>query len=105
MQLPPLRQQADATVHLSHALDLMGRVHVLVVIKARFAIGLDGSVTRDAPPKVNEIDKLRDEEKPEASSLEYASDLCLRKPAADIVCVGAAMSEGKRLQESLDVLI
>lgn len=105
MMLPALRKQTDADVHLSHLLDLDARMHLLVVIKARFRIQLDGKLQREPGAEVRTTDKLWDEDKPEQSSLEHSSDLCLRKPAADIVCKGDAMAPGREPQRQLDVLL
>ena len=105
MQLPPLRKDTAASVHLGHMLDMDGSVRVLVVIKQRFGIGVNGAVKREPDAEVRFADELWDEGKPEASSLKYASDLCLRKPATDIVVKAEAMSPGKKPQRQLDVLV
>jgi hypothetical protein len=105
MQLPLLAKDTEATVHLEHALDMDGGVRVLCVIKQRFGVDLDGAVKREPGAEVKLSDELWDEEKPEGSSLKYASDLCLRKPATDVVVKAEAMSPGKQPQRELDVLV
>ncbi len=105
MDLPPLRQDTDATVHTSHALERDGSVQVLVVIKQRFAVTVKGVVTRVSGAEVRPADELWDEGKPEASSLKHSSDLCLRKPATDIVVSGEAMARDKQPHTELDVLV
>jgi hypothetical protein len=105
MQLPPLRQSTQATAHTSHAIGHDGGARVLVVIKQRFAVTLRGVVTRVGGAEVRPCDKLWDEDKPEASSLEHASDLCLHKPATDIVVCGEAMARDKQPSAELDVIV
>jgi hypothetical protein len=105
MKLPPLRKHTDATVYHCHMTAADGRVHVLVLVKQRFKVTLAGVVKRTPGAEPRLRDELWDEEKPEQSSIKLASDLCLRKPAADILVKGAAMSRGRARQSEIDVLV
>lgn len=105
MKLPPLRKHTEATVHHCHLTAADGRVHVLVLVKQRFAVTLAGQVKRKPGAEVRFRDELWDEDKPEQSSIKLASDMCLHKPAADIVVKGEAMAQARAPQTQLDVLL
>jgi uncharacterized protein YjbI with pentapeptide repeats len=64
---------------------------VVVVVKATYRIGPDGTLSRAAEQRPPSGDAEQDPElEPGSSSLRYASDFAVFKPAADVLLVGHA---------------
>jgi hypothetical protein len=104
MQLPPLSSATDATVELLPLLAPGGGEAIVVVVKQRFRVSL-GKVARAPGAKVNVADVPWDEDAPEKSSVKLASDLCLVKPATDVLVTGAAIAPGGAMVKQLDVTL
>jgi hypothetical protein len=105
MDLPELKKSTSAAVDLSYQLGMDGGLRVLVVIKLGFVVGPKAEVTRTPETEVRLIDELWDPEDPENSSIKFPTDICLRKPACDVIVVGDAMAKGRRESAELDVVI
>lgn len=65
---------------------------VVVVVKATYLVGEDGalSLAPEQDPPSGDVEHEPDETAPGASSLRYASDFAIFKPAADVMLVGHA---------------
>src|SRR5262249_44495740 len=105
MQLPPLSSATDATVELLPLLAPGGGEAIVAVVKQRFRVSPTGKVGRVAGAEVNVADVPWDEDAPEKSSVKLASDLCLVKPATDVLVTGAAIAPGGARVKQLDLVL
>src|SRR5262249_32777117 len=74
-------------------------------IKDRFQVDDRQRVGRVGGAEIRITDLPWDQDAPEKSSIKYPSDLCLRKPATDVVVVGSAMMRSGDRFKVLDVLV
>jgi hypothetical protein len=102
---PPLSSATDATVELLPLLAPGGGEAIVVVVKQRFRVSPAGKVVRTAGAKVNVADVPWDEDAPDKSSVKLASDLCLVKPATDVLVTGSAIATGGARVTQLDVAL
>ncbi len=89
MDLPALNTRTDAAVATLPLVDVDGSLVMSVMIKERFWINEDGSVTSGRDAEVRFVDVPGGEE---GKSVKYPADVCLRKPSTDVVVVGHAMA-------------
>lgn len=101
--LPSLASGTTATVELLPYLAPSGDDVVVVVVKQRFEVPPQGRPSRIGGAQVNVADVPWDEDAPEKSSVKLPSDLCLGKPATDVIVVGSAMAPGRSKVRQLDV--
>lgn len=104
MSFPELSTRTTASVQLVPLLALDGRETIVVIIKQRFRFGTAGPVARLPGAEIRLVDAPWDEDSPE-SSTKWPSDVCWRKPATDVVVVGAASEKGGVPVRELDVLV
>ena len=76
-----------------------------MVVKQRFRVSPADKVARASGAKVNVADVPWDEDAPEKSSVKLASDLCLVKPATDVLVTGSAIAPGGARVKQLDVAL
>jgi hypothetical protein len=105
MQPPPLSSATDATVELLPLLAPGVGEAIVAVVKQRFRVSPAGRVERTPGAKVNVADVPWDEDAPEKSSVKLASDLCLVKPATDVLVTGSAIAPGGARVKQLDVAL
>lgn len=103
MQPPELKKGTSAEVALLPQLDQDGSVVTVVLIKQRFEVDRRNQVGRADGAEVHIADEHWDD--PAKTSIRYPSDLCVRKPATDIVVVGSAMRPYREPARTLDVLV
>jgi hypothetical protein len=102
---PALANATEATVELLPQLAPSGGEAILVLVKQRFLVTPSGRTERVGGAKVNVADVPWDEDAPERSSLRLPSDLCLHKPATDVLVCGAAVAPGRSPVRQLDVSV
>ena len=105
MQPPPLSSATDATVELLPLLTSGMGEAIVAVVKQRFRVSPGGKVERTPGAKVNVADVPWDEDAPGKSSVKLASDLCLVKPATDVLVTGSAIAPGGTRVKQLDVAL
>jgi hypothetical protein len=76
-----------------------------VVVKQRVRVSPAGKVERTSGAKVNVADVPWDEDAPEKSSVKLAADLCLVKPATDVLVTGSAIAPAGARVKQLDVVL
>jgi hypothetical protein len=103
MNPPPLSKATSATVELLPQLAASGEEAIVTVVKQRFQVTQTGGTERVGGAKVNVTDVPWDEDQPETSSIKIPSDLCLHKPATDVIVVGSAVARGGGKVRELDV--
>ncbi len=103
MQPPELKKGTAAEVALVPHLDQDGAWVTIVLIKQRFEVDRRNEVEPSDGAEVRLADASWED--PEQSSIRYPSDLCVRKPATDIVVVGSAMHAYREPARTLDVLV
>lgn len=96
-----LSNQTPFMAELSIMPDKNGVDGVIVVIRATFNVISDGVVVSEDQMPVVRADEYWDA--PENSSLKYASEISLPKPATDIVMIGHARSPDNRPVKDLNV--
>lgn len=104
MSFPELSKRTVAAVELVPLLALDGRDMVVVIIKRRFGFATAGRVHPLSDAEIRLVDVPWDGDDP-ASSVKWPSDVCLRKPATDVVVVGEACEKGHAPVKELDVLV
>ncbi|HEX8699676.1 MAG TPA: DUF2169 domain-containing protein [Myxococcaceae bacterium] len=104
MNPPELLNGTSSTVALVPTLGMDGSTLVSVIIKELFGIEPGrGRVDRLGGAEVRYADEPWDKDKPETSSIKLPADVCLRKPATDVLVVGYAVSPGHQPVTELDV--
>jgi hypothetical protein len=103
MKPPALANATEASVDLLPQLTANGDGSVVVLIKQRFEVTAAGKAERMPGAKANLADVPWDEDEPDKSSIKLPSDLCLQKPATDVIVVGSAVAKGGAKVRQLDV--
>ena len=102
---PPVDNRTEFAVFPQLLLDRDGE-KLVTIVKATYELDADGAL-RIAPPErrrgVRFADVPWDDKKPE--SLAYPGDVCLRKPATDVVLVARAWPPPGRPVSSVDVRV
>lgn len=104
MDLPSLNNGSSATVELVPQVGKDGGHVAVIVIKELYGIAEDNLLARSGGAEVRFSDELWDSEA-DQSSIKLPSDVCLHKPATDVVLVGSAVAPGATPVTSLDVLV
>jgi|SRR5215472_141811 len=102
MNTPQLDTRTDATVGVFPQLGVDGSTVMVVVIKQRFCLGIDGSVDPEPGAKIRPVDVPWDPDA-DVSSPKYPGDLCIRKPSTDVIIVGYAVAREEKPTRELDV--
>lgn len=105
MNLPSLRKGTSATVELVPQFGMDGTLLAVVIIKEAFHVDRRNRVHRVGGAVVHPVDVPWDEGKPETSSIRFPSDVCVRKPATDVVVVGSAVAAYRIRRRQLDVTV
>jgi hypothetical protein len=100
---PPLSKATEATVELLPQMTGTGEEVVVTVVKQRFQLTPAGKTARVPGAKVNVTDVPWDEDEPEISSVRLPSDLCVHKPATDVIVAGSAIARGHARVRQIDV--
>jgi hypothetical protein len=104
MELPDLKNATTARVEVLPQIDVDGRLAMITLVKQRFAVSKAGRVERVPGAEIRVADVPWDPDAP-MSSIKYPTDLCLRKPATDVVIVGAAQQRDRRPVPAIDVMV
>jgi hypothetical protein len=105
MDQPPLDNRTDFIAHPQLLLDRDGE-KLVAIVKATFELGDDGALELSPPERARGVrfsDLPWEKDKPE--SLCYPADVCLRKPATDVVFVAKAHAPFGRPAPSFDVRV
>ncbi|MFO0646072.1 MAG: DUF2169 domain-containing protein [Polyangiales bacterium] len=105
MNLPDLKKGTSASVAVVPQFDVDGALVAVVLIKEAFAVDRRDRVRRVGGAEVHAVDVPWDEDAPETSSIRFPSDVCVRKPATDVVVVGSAVAAYRVRQRQLDVTV
>ncbi len=105
MRLPDLKKRTSATVAVVPQFGMDGAVIAVVIIKEAFTIDRAGRVARTGDAAVNPVDVPWDPDAPETSTVRLPSDVCIRKPATDVVVAGSAVAPGGARARVLDVAV
>jgi len=105
MNLPPLKRATTATVEVVPQFGMDGAVLAVVIVKEGFTIDRHGRAHRTGDAAVHRADVPWDEDAPATSSIRFPCDVCVRKPATDVVVVGSAVSPYRARQTSLEVTV
>ncbi|CAN93264.1 MULTISPECIES: DUF2169 family type VI secretion system accessory protein [Sorangium] len=105
MSQPPLDNKTDFAAHPQLLVDRDGE-QLVTIVKASFELQDDGSLEL-APPERTRGVRLADlpweEKKPE--SVAYPADVCLFKPATDVIFVATAYAPNGKAVPSFDVRV
>ncbi|MGK4005435.1 DUF2169 domain-containing protein [Sorangium sp. So ce1036] len=105
MDQPPLDNRTDFAVHPQLLLDRDGE-KLVAIVKASFELTEDGALEL-APPERTRGVRLADlpwqEDRPE--SIAYPADVCLFKPATDVIFVATAHAPDGQAVPSFDVRV
>jgi hypothetical protein len=105
MDQPPLDNRTDFAAHPQLLLDRDGE-KLVTIVKATFELEGDGGLELAPPERARGVrfaDLPWEKEKPD--SLAYPADVCLRKPATDVVVVAKAYAPGGRPAPRFDARI
>ncbi len=105
MKLPEIKRGTSATVDAVPQLGMNGAVIAVVIVKEAFTIDRRGRALRIGGAEINAVDVPWEPDAPETSTIRLPCDVCIRKPATDVVVVGEAMSAYRAKQPSLDVTV
>lgn len=105
MNVPELKRATAATVEVVPQWGMDGAVLAVVLIKEAFVVDRRGGVHRTHDAVVHRADVPWDEDAPATSSVRFPCDVCVHKPATDVVVVGSAVAAYATRQTSLDVLV
>lgn len=103
MNVPELKKATGATVEIVPQWGMDGAVLAVVLLKEAFAVDRRGAPQRTNDAVIHRVDVPWDEDAPEASSIRFPCDVCVNKPATDVVVVGSAMAAYATRQTTLDV--
>src|SRR5262245_20080976 len=105
MDQPPLDNPTDFVAHPQRILDRDG-ARLVCIVKATFLREADGTL-EVAPKKQQRKIRFADIPwgEPEKSSILYPADICLRKPATDVIVVAKAYAPGGKPVPSFDVAV
>src|SRR6478736_438969 len=106
MDLPPLDNQTEFTVHPQLALGKEGEM-LLCMVKATFELSPGASEPELAPEERARPLRFADVPwgEPEKSSLLFPSDLCVKKPGTDVVVAAVARAPGGQPTPSFDAFV
>jgi hypothetical protein len=104
MELPDLKNGTNAAVEVLPQIDVDGRMVLVTLVKQRFVVSKAGRVERTPGAEVRMADEPHDPDAP-MSSIKYPTDLCLRKPATDVVVVGSAQLRDRKPAQFIDVMV
>ncbi len=105
MKLPDLRKGTSAAVLAVPQFGLDGTVLAVLIVKESFHVDRRGAVRRLGDAEVQPVDVPWEPDAPETSTTRLPCDVCIRKPATDVLVVGEAMSAYRAKQTELDVTV
>jgi hypothetical protein len=106
MDLPPLDNQTEFTVHPQLALSKQGEV-LQCLVKATFELHPGAQEPELAPADRARPLRFADVPwgEPDKSSVAYPSDACIRKPGTDVVVAAVARAPGGQATPSFDAFV
>jgi hypothetical protein len=105
MNVPELKKSTGATVAVVPQWGMDGAVLAVVLIKEAFAVDRRGRVVPTHDAVIHRTDVPWEEDAPATSSVRFPCDVCVNKPATDVVVVGHAMAAYATRQTTLDVTV
>ena len=105
MKLPDVKKGTAATVEAVAQYGMDGAVIAVVIVKEAFTIDRRGVAHRVGGAEVNPVDVAWEPDAPETSTVRLPCDVCIRKPATDVVVVGEAVAPYRAPQRELDVTV